>query len=203
MVVQSTTSGGDLTASIVETTGLSGEFNVIQAWMFELNDDFPNPLPDIPSQSATHDTEETLPSTFTSTQWNYETVNELTLSQYIPAAGYRVIFEAQLSWTTATVNNGMEQEHLIRCQMDDGGGAATVDGPYISQSGGSGSVQLRWGNIARVMHIMERPTPGATYTFTVDVGAYNDGTTDSALLVNPDVNGVQSVSKSWLRVERV
>jgi len=108
-----------------------------------------------------------------------------------------------VSWTNALVGNSTEIEHAIRLQLDTGGRDGVVDGPYVCLSGGTGAVQLSWGSVVTLRYYLDSPTPGLTYDFSVEVGAYNDGTDDSQIIVSPLVNGVQSVSKAWLRLERI
>ena len=192
----------------IYSTDTSADMSIASVTVHELNEEIPVTVPHIPVLTATHDTAEALPNT---TAWNagsggwvWETVGELALSQYVPCRGYRLVFECQLSWTNTNPGTSNLQRHGIRAYLDTGGGAAVVDGPYLVSSGGTtGVANSTWGQIATLKYYVDNPTPGLTYAFTVEVGGYNQSSTDAQLSLNPLINGVQSISRSWLRMEKL
>lgn len=217
MVVQSSSAGADITVAVTETSG-SGDFNLVQAWMFELNDDWPNPLPDIPSQSLSVSSEVTnVPATVASgTDWDtqWTDIPGLALSQYIPAAGYRLIYEVSISW--ATVIDDQQAFFAFRLELDDGS-TSVVDGPFIESFDQVGFGELNKASVTRLTHIVERPTPGTTYTFTPQATAADSaGAAANAPRLHPLIaitqggaasagsnSAIQTVSTSRLKVERI
>lgn len=201
-IVQARSTSIPVTVSIFgSATG--ADFNLIEVWMYELSDWYPHDLPAIPIQSATDSTQDTsVPATFTGSQWNWETWTPLSLSQYIPYAGYRLVYEVTIS---ATSNNTADDnhQHAFRMQLDSGSGAATVQGPFIHVVDANGAANFSVGKTVSMRHIVDNPTPGLTYAFTTDIGAYNGGGDYSQITMNPTVNGLQSVSTARLIVERI
>ena len=216
MIVQSTSMAADITVTIQETTGTSGDFNVLQAWFYEINDDFPNPHLSIPTQEASHSTEITnLPTTFATAagDWDSEwtTDSNLTLSQYIPGPGYRLIYTASVQWASGAVTD-TNQHYGFRLRMDDGS-ASTVDGPYFYTADPHGTSLPRSAGVVHLEHVVDNATPGATYEFSYQVTAYDTGTTATRPrlhpLIDPSLGGsvtgetIQSTSRARLRVERM
>lgn len=208
-IVQTDTAATDLTVSMVGTTGSDLIF-FVSAWAFELGDAAPNYTPHIPEQVVTIATQSgkipgagTFPAGFT-----WENISGLSLSQYIPSPGYRLVYEVQIAYTGpkgAAVSALYEAEYGFRVQMDDGGGAVDVDGPYLIYSSTNGPDELAFGGLIAMKHVVEFPTPGLTYAFTTDAGAYNDGTRDMQMVISPlsTASSVQSISKARLFVERI
>jgi len=199
-IVKTTSTPASITIKIFGTyTGaVADNFDLIQVWMHELSDARPFELPHLAMQTATDNTSATTPSTFTSSQWNWQTRTALSLSQYVPYPGYRLIYEVQLSVLSSGTANDIHK-HAFRLQVD----GATVEGPHIKyfDSDSTGSPEV--GDIITLKHVLENPAPGATYAFTVDVGAYNGGGDHSQVTINPLLNSLQSVSSSRLIVERL
>jgi len=217
MIVQSTSAAASITLSITESTG-SGDFNLVQAWMFELNDDWPNTLPDIPTQTASASTEnQTLPTTF-NTSWdsNWTTDTALSLSQYVPGPGYRLIYEAQIQFAGDPNSAGggpdVAAHFGFRLRMNDGSDS-TVDGPYFWTVDQDGVGYAGHVSVMSLRHVVDNATPGVTYAFSYQVTAHSAGSTSSRPrlhpLVNPTASGtatgntIQSVSRARLRVERM
>jgi len=80
MIVQTTGTPADIDFRIMCGAN-STDFDVVEAWCYELNDSRPADTPTGLMQTATHNTAETLPSTFTGSQWNWEVVGELDIAQ--------------------------------------------------------------------------------------------------------------------------
>lgn len=198
-IVQTDSTPTDITVGITSGT-TSTNVNIINAWFYELGDDIPAEAPSIPTQTATHNSNELLPSTFTSNQWNWEEVTELALSQYIPGPGYRLIFECDLVYRSES-SGFSTASHGIRLKMDTN----VVDGPRFTYNASPGVSAPFFSHHGSLRYVVDHPTPGATYDFTVEVGAYNDSTrtTDVQMRVSPTQDGEASVSRSWLRVERI
>jgi len=190
----------DITVSITCPTNPS-DFNLHDVWMYELSDGVPNDLPSLPTQTKTDSTQDTdVPATFTSTQWNWETWTPLSISQYVPYPGYRMTYEATISSANTDTSDG-QHKHAFRLQLDTGGGAATVAGPYIDYNAVGGNSIV--GRVVTLKYVIDNPTPGSTYAFTTDIGAYNGGSDHSKITMNPLLNGLQSVSTARLIVERI
>lgn len=217
MIVQSTSAAASITLSITESTG-SGDFNLVQAWMFELNDDWPNTLPDIPTQTASASTEVTnIPATVASgTDWNtqWTDVSTLALSQYVPGPGYRLVYEASIAW--ASVLNSQQFFFGFRLEQDNGS-TSIVDGPYIEVDDDVSLGETNGASTMRLTHIVDNATPGLTYTFTPQVTAADSASgVGSAPRLHPLVavtaqgaasagsnTAIQTTSRARLRVERM
>lgn len=203
LIFKTATAAEDVTFNILSGAS-SGDIDIVEAWVHELNENRPAETPTGLIQTATHNTQETIPSTFTSSQWNYDDVDELDIAQFIPGPGYRLIYEAQLSFGNAnTSGTSVEADQLFRLMLDTGGGDAVVDGPYIVRNYTPGVTGMDIGGVVTLRYYIDNPTPGLTYDFSVNVGAYNDGAADSQIKLNPLLNSVQSISRAWLRLERI
>lgn len=195
-IVKSTSTPDPITVRIVATTA-GADFNVHSVWMYEMGESYPDELPAIPTQSATDNTSVTIPSTFTSGQWNYEARSELALSAYIPAQGYRMTYEVQLSILSSGTGNNVHK-HAFQIKLDGN----IVEGPFIKYTEySSGTPEI--GDVVTLRHVVDNPTPGSTYAFTVEIGARNDGSASSQITLNPSINSLQSVSRARLVVERM
>jgi hypothetical protein len=209
LIVKTDSSATDMVLNLLSTDTTS-EFNVYYVWMHELSDDSYSQVPHIPHQTAENSTQLARPVTF-NVGWNWETVSDLTISQYIPGPGYRLIYEVRPNWTGESgivapgAQVGLENEYGFRVQLDSGGGAATVDGPVLIYNCINNIANMGIGNTMMLRHIVENPTPGATYTFTLDVGAYDDGVSvDGKMMMSPLGSGaVQSISKAFLIIDRI
>ncbi|GEM_PF-5613215 len=217
MIVKSDASATDIVCRIEATSGTS-DFNLVQAWFFELNDDFPNPIPDIPSQAASVSAEVTnVPATVASgTDWDtqWTDIPGLALTQYIPGHGYRLIYEVSVAW--ASVLNSQQFFFAFRLEQDDGS-TSVVDGPYIEADDDVGLGETNGVSVLRMTHIVDNPTPGLTYTFTPQATAADSASgIGSAPRLHPLVvvtaqgtasagsnSSIQTISRSRLRVERI
>jgi len=200
-IVKSQSPAVTMTVSITGTkAGL--DVNLINVWMYELAEDYPRDLPSLPVQIVEDSTEDTaVPSTFTSSQWNWETWTPLSLSQYVPFQGYRLTYEVTISYKATGTNDDVHM-HGFRIQVD----GVTAAGPYIEYTDADATANFENGHIITLRHVLDNPAPGATYAFTVDVGAYNGGTDHSQITMNPIVpatTGLQSVSTARLIPERL
>ena len=203
-IVKSTATPDNMTISIYATNS-GADFNIHSVWMYELGESYPDELPVIPSQSATSSTQSDVTDAGTGT---WTTVSGLTLSQYIPAPGYRLHYEASISYA-AKIEGTMPEtcDSGVRIQMDvDGGGYNTVQGPFTFRNYSvTGDNQLQFSARQTMHHIVENPTPGSLYTFRADLGVYDGGANAADLVVNPDYSASglgQSRSDSRLWLER-
>jgi len=152
-----------------------------------------------------------VPATFTVGQWNNEEIGELGLSQYIPSEGFRLTYEVAICYTganttagVAVLPTGTTQSYSFSALMEiDALGDNTVDGPYLIEN----RAQLDLasvGGIIHLKHVVENPTPGSTYAFAVQIGAYNiTVVADERMTLNPVRDGVQSISKARITMDRI
>lgn len=209
-IVKAKSPADTMSINIVATKS-GADFNVIRVWMYELADGVPFDLPSIPTQTASSSTQtDYAPGT---NAWAWGTHSALSLSQYIPFQGYRLIYEVTISYTSEpftisagdsiTAPNNDYSIFGFRVQLDSGSGASTVAGPYVDASknnGGNGA----FGGIATLKYVVDNPTAGLTYAFTTDVGCYGQSSgTWSECRVNPLLEAVQSVSTARLIVEKL
>lgn len=201
-IVKTTAAAADITIRIFGT--LTGaDFNLIQVWMYELSDARPFELPHLPMQTASDNTASTGMTGWTGSgaAWRTDTLSTLSLTQYIPYRGYRLIYEVSVPIRA----DDSSQESVLAygaIQLNiDGGGASTVTGPELYE-GHAVSSNGTWGHTFTMRHVVENPTPGSSYAFTFLLGA-RDNSDYSDIIVAPLVNGVQMVASSRLIVERI
>lgn len=203
-IVKATSTPDPIVVSITATTA-GGDFNLISVWMHELADGAPADLPSIPSQTGTNSTETDVLDAATGT---WSTVSGLTLSQYIPAHGYRLHYECSISYSAKTEGTMPETfDSGVRIQMDiDSGGYNTVQGPFTFRNYSvTGDNQLQFSTRQYMHHIVESPVPGSLYTFHADVGVYDGGANAADLTLNPNYSTAgmgQSRSEAKLWLER-
>lgn len=201
-IVKAQTPAVTMTISITATES-GADFNILEVWMYELSESYPIQPPSIPVITATDSTQDTdVPATFTSSQWNWESWTPLSLSQYVPFAGYRLIYETTISYHASGSANDVHK-HAFRIRLDTGGGYNVVSGPFIEYTDADSTANFEAGHIITLRHIVDNPTPGLTYAFEVQVGAYNGGSDHSKVTMNPLVNSLQSVSTARLVTERL
>lgn len=208
-IIKTTGVPGDVTVSFISSS--AAEFNLLYVWMYELTESHPYALPSIPARTVTSSTlTDYAPGV---NAWTWGTHSALTIAQYVPAPGYRFIYEVTLSYTSEPFNisagdsitspNNSYSIFGFRIRLDTGGGANTVAGPYLAPSrnnGGDGA----FGGVLSMKYVIDNPTPGLTYTFTVDVGAYGQGSgTWSECRINPLMEAEQAVSTARLIVEKL
>lgn len=194
----------------IDATQSGADWNIHDVWMYELADGTPRELPSIPVQTATSSTQADYAGG--ANAWAWGTDSDLSLSQYIPYRGYRLTYEVSISYTTeafaisagdGVTNPGNEFSVFgFRIQLDTGGGASTVAGPYIAASSDQ-SDQGANGGIATLKYVVDNPTPGSTYSFTTNIGCYSKGASWADCRVNPLMEAEQAVSTARLIVERL
>lgn len=217
IVVQTDTSGTDMVFRVLSGAS-STDFNVVSVWCYELNEDFPGFEYSFPVQEATVSSEVTnVPATVNSaTDWatNWTDIPSLDLSQYVPTQGLRLIYEVRISW--ASVLNDSQSFFGFRLELDDGS-TSIVDGPYVEATDTFGTSEVNQVSSIRLVHVVDNPTPGSTYTFTPQVTAADSAAaTGQAPRLHPLIsitsggatsvgsNGnIQTESKARLRVERI
>ena len=217
-VVQTDSSATDIKVDLLGATS-SNDINILGCWFHELGQAAPADLPHIPTQTLSTSTEVTnLPGTVASgTDWNTQWANipTLTVQQYIPSPGYRLIYDVQIAWASSETDQ-IYYFYGFRLNVNDSSSSAVEDGPYIisadeanDEVNASGTVTLR--------HVVENPTPGMQYTFTPQVTAA-DATTGTGLAprlhpaivvtyTGTDAAGsnstIQTTSRARLRVEKI
>jgi hypothetical protein len=200
-VVQTDSSATDIKVELLGSLNPSNDINILGCWFHELNEAAPAQLPHIPTQTATHSTQETQPSTWNAGDtFRWEAVGELALSQYIPSPGYRLIFDVTISAGAQSVSQYSEWELGFRVKLD----GSVVDGPYLWVADSSGDDVHDGGQVLSMSHVLDAPTPGATHAYTVEVGGY-DATNYVQMQLNPTATdgSTQSISKARLRVEKI
>ncbi len=216
-IIKTDASATDITVAFVTGSGTTTA-RLLNVWFYELNDAIPTVVESIPTQTATVNSEVTnLPGTVnSSTNWatNWTDISTLALSQYVPNPGYRLIYEVEISYAGAL--NSAAYFFGFRLELNDGSDSYP-DGPYIRAMDIEGANPDSVISTARLAHVVENATPGATYVFTPQVTAASSVTqTCSAPRLHPLVtvtehasadagsNGtIQTVSKARLRVEKL
>jgi len=207
-IVQTDTTPTDLTVKVLNT--LAGGAKVCalyQIWMYEVRDQTPIGTPSIPLQVANYSTVNDIIAGGGAATWT--NISALTLSQQVPTMGYRMVFSVVLSFKSAPVTASIRDfNYGFRIQQKIGAAAAaTVEGPYSWIANQQSNQEVVGGNM-RMEWVVENPTPGSLYTFTVDV-LVNNATVASdsgQLWMNPPIgtaSTVASTSRSRLVVERM
>ena len=206
-VVQTTTAGDPLVVKFINTAAAADVVDFYQVWAYEIKDSTNIGLPHIPMQTASSSTEADILDGGTGT---WTTITALTLGQYIPASGYRLVYECNLTYA-AKVEGTMPEtcDSGARIRMDvSGGGYNTVQGPFTRRwiSDTVGNSVRHSAHHDYMKHVVENPTPGSTYTFHAELGVFDGGANAADLVVNPDFSASgmgQSVSFARLYLERL
>lgn len=217
-VVKTDASATDIKVELLGSTS-SNDINILGCWFHELNEAAPAQLPHIPTQTKSTSTEVTnIPTTPGSgTDWNtqWTDVSTLSLSQYIPSPGYRLIYDVQIAWATPESPDALLYFYGFRLDMDDGSGSV-VDGPVVI-SADEASNEVTASGTVTLTHIIDNPTPGVTYAFTPQVTAADPASgTGSAPRLHPAIvvteggtpqagsnSTLQTTSRARLRVEKI
>lgn len=189
----------------ISATESGADFNVIEAWMYELSEGYPVDRPAIPMQVADYTTLDDAIAGGGAATWT--TLSDLSLSQYVPFAGYRFTYEATLCFRGPAIAGSVRKYvYAFRIQQQiDAGAAATVEGPYSWIANQQTNNEFIGGTVT-LKYVIENPTPGSTYAFTVDAFVENDGADEAATMtMNPTVGGgtAVAVSRSRLIVEKL
>lgn len=203
-IIQTDTTPSDITVKFY-ATATGAEFNLINVWMYELTDTFPFALPAIPMQTADYTTTDDLIAGGGAATWT--TLSDLSLSQYVPYTGYRFTYEATLCFRGPAIAGSVRKyQYAFRIQQNiDAGGATTVEGPYSWIANQQTNNEFIGGTVT-LRYVIENPTPGSTYAFTVDAFVENDGSDEAATMtMNPTIGGgtAVAVSRSRLIVEKL
>lgn len=203
-IVKSDASATDITVSITGTSS-GANFNLHRAWFYEMGVNSPWETPHIPMQTATYTTADDV-QTSAGPGGVWDTKTDLSLSQYIPMEGYRMIYEATLTFVTEAQGGGSDVWVAFRIQQNiDAGGATTVEGPIGFVPNLAGATSVRASASVTLKYILENPTPGSTYAFTVDAFFELDGALNT-IFFNPTVGSVApqaTQSSSRLYFERI
>ena len=213
-IVQTTTTGTDLTVKFTNTVAAADVFDIYQVWAYEVKDSTNLGLPHIPMKTASLTTEDTtVPAAFvanpgSSGNFTFETYTSFSLSQYIPLQGYKITYEVDLS---LVANSGQQAVFSFEIQEDSGSGASTVEGPYMYVSDDSGNTHQS-GQTIKLRFIRESPTAGLTYAYTTRIGAFGNGANYVDMTLSPKIGDTagsegtdykQMSSRARLIVERL
>lgn len=204
--MQTTTTGADMTVKFIDT-GSAGTAvtDFYQVWAYEMKDSTNIGLPHIPMQTATYSTADDTLTNSGAGAWSNR--SGLSLSQYIPCLGYRLVYEVSLTFRGETASGAdAKYEYAFRVQQNiDSAGATTVEGPYGWRYRSTTDGQFTGGTIT-MKYVVENPTPGSTYAFTTDV--YTDGSDGqevNTIIFNPSIGSASLATQSQARliVERL
>lgn len=204
-IVKPTSAPTIMTISITATES-GADFNVLEAWMYELGESYPVSLPSIPTETKRVTSATTYPSsgwTGTGATWRTETLTGLSVTRYIPASGYRLIYEVSVPFKDIDSAAGREGSRLyLAIQANiDGGGASTVAGPVYYETIGASS-DIDTGGTMTCRYVLDNPTPGSSYAMTTLLGVYDDSDFEQ-VSIPPSVGGVQMAAESRLILERL
>lgn len=201
-IVKAQTPAVTMTVSITATTA-GADFNILEVWMYELSDGYPVDLPSIPTQTASVSTATSGMTGWTGTgnAWRTDTLSGLSLTAYVPAAGYRLIYEVSVPIrSTNNSDEGLIAYGAIQRNVD-GGGASTVVGPSFFE-GHAVSSNGTFGHTFNMRYVLDNPTPGSSYAMTFLLGAY-DAADYADVIAYPLVNTVQMAGNARLILERL
>lgn len=203
-IVKTTSTPAPITIAIFgSATG--ADFNIHYVWMYEMTEAYPAELPSIPVQTALYTTADDTVNNTGAGAWSNRA--DLSLSQYVPAPGYRLKYEVTLCFRSPTVGSRAEHEYAFRLQQNiDAGGATTVEGPYAWRMNTS-SNDFDGGTMS-LSYVLDNPTPGSTYAMTTDVWTKGNGTDDSDdIIFNPTLgtagDTLATQSRARLVMERL
>jgi hypothetical protein len=164
-------------------------------------------LPHIPMQTATDITASTFPTTWTGSAaaWQTDTLTSLSLTQYIPALGYRAVYEVAVPYADIDAADSREGVRVYGAILltIDGGATNVVAGPICqetrNQTGGNDFFSA---NTLRLRYAVENPTPGSSYAFAFRLGVYDDSDFEQ-VSVPPVIGTVQMEARATLTLERL
>ena len=162
VIVQTATTGADMVVKFIDTTSAgTSVVDYYQVWAYEMKDSTNLGLPHIPMQTATYSTADDTLTNSGAGAWSNR--SGLSLSQYIPALGYRLVYEVSLTFKGETTSGtDAKYEYAFRVQQNiDGAGATTVEGPYGWRYRSTTDGQFTGGTIT-MKYVVENPTPGST-----------------------------------------
>lgn len=205
-IVKSTSTPDSIVISITGTTA-GADFNLIDVWMYELADGKPVDIPSIPTQTATDITASTLPTTWTGTgnTWRTDTLSSLSLTQYIPFSGYRVVYEVTVPYADVDAADSREGVRVYGAILltIDGGSTNVVSGPvcheHRNETGGN---DMFVAQTLSLRYVLDNPTAGSSYAFAFRLGVW-DGSDFEQVSVPPVVGSLQMEARATLRLERI
>jgi hypothetical protein len=191
----------DITVSLLSGAA-ADDFNLYYVWMYEMSENTPVEAPHIPMQTASYTSaDDTVTGTGAGAWFG---LSDLTLIQYVPYEGYRFTYECTLGFRPPAGDGSQDQiYYAFRIQRDDGA-AVTVEGPYGWEGANNTNVQF-YGSIMTLKNVFENPTPGLTYTYTVDVYIESTGNAVDTIDFNPTIGAgaLATQSQSRLFTERI
>ena len=202
-IVQSTSVPGSISVSFLGTNS-GADFKIHSVWFYELSEAAPREVPSVPIQTATYSTVNDSKTDAGTGTWH--DLTDLSLSQYIPAPGYRLVYETTICWRSDGNDAGgaTASWFAARVELDSGTGDSEVEGPY-ALTGTTVDISSRTGGAFTMRHVVDNPTPGLTYAFKTGVYIDDDSNSGSeALIMNPTLNGtLATVSQSKCYLERL
>lgn len=205
-IVKTDTSASDVTVSLLGAAS-GADVDIFFVWFRELGDNAGIGMtPSLPIKSATYTTaDDAVTDTLGGTWAN---LSDLTLAQYVPGPGYRLTFESTLCFRSSAMGGSNSDAFFaFRIQQNTGGGASTVEGPVAWTERPGGNSGNRAGGAVTIRHVVDNPTPGLTYTFTIDAFVEGDDAAEySSIIFNPTIGSSSSLatqSSSRLIPERV
>lgn len=202
-IVMTDSTPADITMRIFGTVTVS-DFNLYYAWFYEMSDDAPIEIPHIPMQTAEWTNADQSQTNASTGAWVVKTA--LSLTQYVPYEGYRMIYEVTLSFASDASGSGTNSTFFaFRLSENlDAAGSNAVQGPfgYTNQEGGPVDTVF-FGDIVNMKYVIENPTPGVSYEFTVEAWNEGTGTGFDSIIFNPTIAGLATQSSSRLYIERL
>ena len=206
-IFSTNTSADDITVTI-QSSALGDDFQIFYVWMYELSDFLPVEIPHIPMQTVTYTTADNS-ITDTGGTGTWTELTDLTISQWIPHAGYKLTYEVTLA--VRTVDSGSTEtlaSYAFRImEGEDGGADALKKGPF--PYGGffaSDDEDQFVVNTVTLKYVKENPTPGILYDFSVYVYVDGQGATQpTTIQFNPTVGAglLATQSEATLTIERL
>lgn len=202
-IVQTASNGDPLVVKFTNTVAAADVFDLYQVWAYEVKDSTNLGLPHILTQSASVSSATSGMTGWTGTgnAWRTDTLTGLSLTAYVPAAGYRLIYEVSVPIrSTNNSDEGLIAYGAIQRNVD-GGGASTVVGPAFFE-GHAVSSNGTFGHTFSMRYVLDNPTPGSSYAMTFLLGAY-DAADYADVIAYPSVNAVQMAGNARLIMERL
>ncbi len=205
-VFQTTTAGGDVTVKFINGNAAADVIDYYQVWAYELKDSTNLGYAHIPMQTATDVTASTFPSTWSGGgSWRTDTLTSLSLTQYVPATGYRFIYDVTVPYAAEDAADSREGCRVYGAILltIDAGATNVVSGPVCKQiRNETAGADTAIADTFNLQYIVENPTPGSSYAFAFRLGVYDDSDYEQ-VSVPPSLGGQQMEARATLRVERL
>jgi len=202
---------GDVTVSFGVTGNIGADANIYQVWMREMNEAAPYETPTIPIQTVTDSTQVEY-SNSSGPSWVDTDYTGLNLSVFVPAPGYVLTYEADLTATyqiqdETAANDAWESTVDLQMEAGSGNGYNSVfltgmDGTWEATP--TSTESFRASAHPRLRHVVSDPEPGLLYSFKIVVGVYNENVTTNTVTINPvSIGARQTQSRAELELRRI